>query len=120
MRLWTPVIEPITASCCGPGPAAGTLCGCSKCSCTEIQPKWQLCEDGLSVWSGCVSPFVTHKPLHVPLSVMTLYVSRVTEDPRGLVEAMDPKERRWDWDRQTKWDSEGGGGDEISMNIVCW
>lgn len=52
----------------------------------------------LSGWFGAFCPFVTNKPLCVLLSMMNLCVSRVTEDPRGLVEAMDPKERRWDWD----------------------
>lgn len=50
---------------------------------------------------------------------MKLCVSRVTEDPRGLVEPTDPKERRWDWDRPIKCDSVGGGGgggEEISLN----
>lgn len=45
---------------------------------------------------GSFSCFSARRPLHVPLSVMKHCVSRVTEDPRGLVEAMDPKEIRWD------------------------
>lgn len=77
--------------------------------------------DGLSV-PLVQSMCLFHQPLHVPLSVMNLCVSRVTEDPRGLVEAMDLKERRWDWGRQRKCDLVGGRGEEMSMNeeIVQW
>ena len=71
-----------------------------------IQPVWWV-----SVWMyGCALwwfnafwLFVTHQSVYLEhrfLSVIHLYVSRVTEDPRGLVVAMDPKEGRWDWDWQ--------------------
>lgn len=73
----------------------------------------------LSRWSGGFCLFMNHKkPPRVRLSLMKLCVSRVTEDPRGLVEPTDPKERRWDWDRPIKCDSVGGGGggEEISLN----
>lgn len=49
---------------------------------------------------GSSSYFFTRQPLNGLLSVMKACVSRVTEDPRGLVEAMVPKERRWDCERQ--------------------
>lgn len=51
---------------------------------------------------GSWSHFSAREPLHVPLSVMKSRVSRVTEDPRGLAEATDPKERRWDCWRQKR------------------
>lgn len=60
-------------------------------------------------------------PLLVPLSMMKLCVSRGTEDPRELVEAMDPKETRWVWDRLIKFYFVGGRGDKRSMNEdIVW
>lgn len=69
---------------------------------------------------GSCSHFSAREPLHVPLSVMKSCVSRVTEDPRGLAEATDPKERRWDCWRQ-KCSLVGDQEEIISVNedTVC-
>lgn len=63
---------------------------------------------------GSFSYFSARQPLNVSLSVMKSCVSRVTEDPRGLVEAMVPKERRWDC--ETKCSLVGYQEELISMN----
>lgn len=67
---------------------------------------------------GSCGYFSARDPLHVPLSVIKSCVSRVTEDPRGLAEATDPKERRWDCWRH-KCSLVGDQEEIISVNDVA-
>lgn len=75
----------------------------SKSLCTVSHSEWQVCRDGISVWLVWrLLSLLWLTCFFMCLCQWWTCVSRVTEDPRGRVEAMDPKERRWGWDRRTK------------------